>query len=66
MISHHILVLHLADGHDLSVYAVLLEIFADAEVDLDLLDGIHALVEDMLYLVDFTEAAFAEKLLLLK
>ena len=66
MIPYHILVLHLANCHDFSVYAVLLEIFADAKVDLDLLDGIHALVKYMLYLVNFTEATFAEQLLFVK
>lgn len=58
MIPDHILVLNLANCYNFSVYAVLLEIFADAKVDLDLLNGIHALVKDMLYLVNFTKATF--------
>lgn len=66
MIPDHILVLYLADGHNLSVDTVLLEVLIDSQMYLDLLDSIHPLVKHVLHLIDLPKAAFTEQLLLVE
>ena len=44
MISHNVFMLNLADCYDLSIDAMFLEILVNAEMDINLLDGIHSLI----------------------
>ena len=64
MISHYVFMLNLADCYDLSIDAMFLEILVNAEMDLNLLYGIHSLIQNVLHFEDLTEASFAKLFLL--
>lgn len=66
MISDHIFVLYLTNGHNFSVDTVLLEVLIDSQMYLNLLDSIHPLVKHMLHLVHLSKATFTKQLLLVE
>lgn len=66
MVSYHILVSNLAEGSNLSVHRMLLEVLVEAQMNLDLLHSVLPLVQAVLNLVDFAKASFTDDLKLLE
>ena len=59
VVPDDVLVQNLRDGYDLLIDTVHLEVLVHTQVNLDLFDGVHPLVQLVLSFVDFSESTLA-------